>query len=164
MNSRRSLLLAGMAAPLPLFSQAVPERPPAIDASLVKDFVIAGHVDLEKTQTMLAAQPGLLNATWDWGAGDFETALGGASHMGRRDIAQFLIEKGARMDLFAAAMLGQLEIVKAILAAFPGAARSLGPHKIPLLAHARKGGEEALGVVKFLESYQSSSASAMIRG
>ena len=39
---------------------------------------------------LLDEQPGLLNATWDWGGGDFETALGGAAHMGRRDIVQRL--------------------------------------------------------------------------
>lgn len=67
--------------------------------------------------------------------------------MGRRDIAEFLLEHGARLDLFAAAMLGQLEIVKAALTAFPDAHRVRGPHGIPLLAHARAGGaSEVVGV------------------
>ncbi len=30
----------------------------------------------------VAAQPALLNAAWDWGGGDFETALAGAAHRG----------------------------------------------------------------------------------
>ena len=119
-------------------------------ADWVKDGVGAAHGNLEKTQAMLAEKPGLLNATWDWGGGDFETALGGASHMGRKDIAMFLLDKGARMDVFAAAMLGKLEIVKAAAAAFPGIQNVLGPHKIPLIAHAKRGGADE--VVKFLES------------
>ena len=67
------------------------------------------------------------------------------------DIAEFLLEKGARLDLFAAAMLGKLEIVRAALEAFPEAIHTPGPHGIPLIAHARAGGQEASEVVQFLE-------------
>jgi hypothetical protein len=123
-----------------------------LDLAQVKEFVVAGHGDLEKTRSMVDRTPSLVYAAWDWGGGDFETALGGASHMGRRDIALFLLERGARMDLFAAAMLGQLEIIKAAVAALPSAARTLGPHKIPLLAHAQKGGPEAESVAAFIRS------------
>lgn len=66
---------------------AQPARPPALPADLVKEFVGVAHVNLEKTKSMLAAEPGLVNATWDWGGGDFEQAIGGAGHMGRKDIA-----------------------------------------------------------------------------
>jgi hypothetical protein len=128
----------------------VPDRGPQIESGLVKQFVIAGHSNLEKVKEMLATQPALINATWDWGGGDFETALGGASHMGRPDIARFLLENNARLDLFAAAMLGQLDIIKAAAAAFPNILRVPGPHKIPLIAHAEKGGAEARAVLEFL--------------
>lgn len=70
--------------------------------------------------------------------------------MGRRDIAEFLLEHNARLDVFAAAMLGRLEIVKAAVAAFPGVVRVPGPHKIPLIAHAEKGGPSAVAVLDFL--------------
>ncbi|MBI3885812.1 MAG: ankyrin repeat domain-containing protein [Opitutae bacterium] len=116
----------------------------------MRQFVAAAHGDLPMTQAMLAAQPHLLNATWDWGNGDFETALGGASHMGRRDIALFLLEHGARPDLFAMTMLGYLDVVKALLAARPDALKCPGPHGIPLIVHAEKGGAEALPVLEFL--------------
>jgi hypothetical protein len=133
----------------------VPDRGPQIENGLVKQFVIAGHSNLDKVKEMLAAQPALINATWDWGGGDFETALGGASHMGRPDIARFLLENNARMDLFAAAMLGRLDIIKAAAAAFPNILRVPGPHKIPLIAHAEKGGAEAVAVVEFLRTLAS---------
>jgi len=133
-------------------SPIVPDRGPPIESGLVKQFVIAGHSNLEKVKEMLAAQPALINATWDWGGGDFETALGGASHMGRPDIARFLLENNARMDLFAAAMLGRLDIIKAAAAAFPNILHVPGPHKIPLIAHAEKGGTEARGVLEFLRT------------
>ena len=131
---------------------AIHPRPPALDASLVKEYVIAGHVDLDKVKSMLAKEPGLLNAAWDWGGGDFEMAIGGAGHMGRADIANYIISQGGRFDVFVAAMLGRLDIVKNALTAFPNLAQSKGPHGIPLLVHAQKGGDNALDVVKFLES------------
>ena len=89
---------------------------------------------------------------WDWGGEDWETGLGAAAHMGRKDIANTLLENGARLDLFAAAMLGKLDIVKAALDAYPDANSTPGPHGIPLIAHAKAGGEEAKAVLDFLES------------
>jgi hypothetical protein len=137
------------ASPAPQSSSG-PDRGPQMDPAHVKQFVIAGHGNLPAVKEMLAAEPALINGAWDWGSGDFETALGGASHMGRRDIAEFLLEHHARMDLFAAAMLGHLEIVKAAVAAFPGIVKVPGPHKIPLIAHAEKGGTPAVAVLDFL--------------
>ncbi len=129
----------------------IPERPPPLASEAVQQFVIAGHGDIDAVRAALADEPGLLNACWDWGGGDWEAALGGAAHMGRRDIALVLIEHGARLDLFAAAMLGETEIVRAHLEAFPVLADARGPHGIPLLAHAVAGGEEARGVVELLQ-------------
>lgn len=136
----------------PAQQNPAPAKPPALDRDMVKEFVIAGHFDLEKVKTMLAKEPGLLNAAWDWGGGDFEMAIGGAGHMGRPDIANYLISQGGRFDIFVAAMLGRLDIVKNALSAFPNLAQSKGPHGIPLLVHAQKGGDNAAEVVKFLQS------------
>ena len=134
------------------------QRPDPLKPELVKEFVIAAHVDLDKTKALLTETPALLNATWDWGAGDFEMAIGGAGHMGRRDIALFLISQGGRFDLFVAAMLGRLDVVKPMLAAFPHLANSRGPHGIPLMVHAQKGGQEAAEVAAFLESLKAQPA------
>jgi Ankyrin repeat len=128
------------------------EKKEALDPTLVRDFVANAHGDRERVLDLLAQEPMLINAAWDWGGGDWETALGAASHMGRKDIAHYLLERGARMDIFAAAMLGQVEIVQAILKAFPGARYLRGPHGIPLLNHAKAGGEEAVPVVELLQS------------
>jgi hypothetical protein len=127
------------------------ETPPALEPMLVRDFVANAHGDLERVKALLAEQPKLINAAWDWGGGDWETGLGAASHVGRRDIAEYLLEQGARLDLFAATMLGKLEIVRATLEAFPGALYVLGPHGIPLIAHAKAGGEAAAQVLAYLE-------------
>ncbi len=128
------------------------EPKPALEAKLVQEFVGNAHGDLNRVQELLAQEPMLINATWDWGGGDFETALGAASHMGRKDIANFLLEHGARLDIFAATMLGKLEIVKATLTAFPDALKTPGPHGIPLITHAQAGGEEAKAVFEYLQS------------
>ena len=128
-----------------------PPNPDPLPAALVKDFVGKAHTNFEGTKALLAEQPALLNATWDWGGGDFETGLGGASHMGNRAIAEFLIGQGARMDLFAAVMLGRLDIVTPILTAYPALVRSSGPHGLTLRHHARQGGEPAREVLAYLE-------------
>jgi hypothetical protein len=130
----------------------IPERPPALDPERVQQFVVAAHGDIDAVREGLANEPQLVNATWDWGGGDFESALGGASHMGRRDIALVLLDAGARMDVFAAAMLGEVETVRAMLEAHPKLRDTPGPHGIPLIAHAKAGGgDEARAVVELLE-------------
>lgn len=128
------------------------DRLPPLDRALVQEFVAKSHGDLAAVQEMLTREPCLVNAATDWGGGDWETGLGGAAHMGRQDIARYLLSHGARLDLFAAAMLGELAIVQATVAAFPEVVDVPGPHGIPLLAHAKAGGEAAAPVVAFLES------------
>ncbi|QYK52382.1 MAG: hypothetical protein KF824_08945 [Fimbriimonadaceae bacterium] len=128
-------------------------KPPLPD-ELVKEFVGAAHGKLDKTKELLAENPTLLNATWDWKNGDFETALGGAGHMGRRDIAEFLIKSGARTDLFVETMLGHIDIVKPILARYPEMINCKGPHGISLIRHAEMGGEMAKETFDFLKTLQ----------
>jgi hypothetical protein len=118
----------------------------------VQAFVANAHGDLDEVRTALEEEPALVNAAWDWGGGDWETGLGAAAHMGRRDIALFLLERGARLDVFAAAMLGEVEIVRAVLSAYPEMRDARGPHGIPLVEHARAGGEEAREVLGLLEA------------
>jgi hypothetical protein len=128
------------------------ERPAPLSPDLVLDFVKSAHHDLNHVKELLEKESHLLNATWDWGKGDFESAIGAAGHMGLVDMAEYLISKGARMDLFVATMLGKLEIVKATLVAYPDLKFSKGPHGIPLLVHAEKGGEKAKPVLDYLKS------------
>lgn len=126
-------------------------------ADLVREFVAVCHGDLNRVQELIGRQPALVNAAWDWGGGDWETGLGAAAHTGQRDIAIFLLSNGARIDLFAAAMLGQLDMIKAALDAFPGALLTPGPHGIPLMEHARMGGEQAGNVLTYFQTLQAQS-------
>ena len=86
----------------------------------------------------------------DWGGGDWESGLGGASHMGNKDIVNFLLEKGARIDIFCAAMMGQLDVVKSFLTLQPNLIDSYGPHGMTLHFHAQRG--KATEVYDYLQS------------
>jgi len=138
------------------------EKKLALEITLVQDFVSKSHADLDGVKELLAQEPALINSAWDWGGGDWETGLGAAAHMGRSDIADYLLRNGARLDLFAAAMLGRLEIVQAALEAYPDAINIAGPHGIPLIAHAQAGGNEALSVYEYLTSLSSQNTEARI--
>ena len=127
------------------------EAPAALSPALVQSFVGNAHGDLDAVREALAAEPTLANAAWDWGGGDWETALGAAGHMGRRDIAELLLAHGARLDVFVAAMLGDVDCVRAILAAHPETRDARGPHGIPLRAHAEAGGDAARPVLDLLD-------------
>ena len=124
----------------------------SLDTELVQRFVSDAHRDIDSVKDMVEKEPALVNACWDWGGGDWETGLGAAAHTGSRDIAEYLLQKGARIDLYAAAMLGKLSVVQAILDDNPFEKDKPGPHGISLLAHARNGGKEAAEVVKLLRS------------
>jgi hypothetical protein len=125
---------------------------PALASDMVREFVGSSHGDIDAVRELLKLERQLVNAAWDWGGGDWETGLGAAAHMGRRDIALVLLEGGARMDIFAAAMLGETEIVRAMVTAFPELREATGPHGIPLLEHARAGGDDARDVLEFLQA------------
>ena len=127
------------------------ERPPPLEPELVGEFVLKAHGDLGVVKQLLEEEPALVNAAWDWGGGDWETGLGAASHVGRRDIAEYLLERGARMDVFAAAMLGETGIVRAMLEAQPPLRDARGPHGIPLVAHTEAGGDAAREVRELLQ-------------
>ena len=83
-----------------------------------------------------------MNATWDWGAATGRPpsaplrTWGGAT-------SRSSCSSAARIDVFAAAMLGDVELVRAALEAYPATRDVLGPHGIPLVEHARAGGEHA---------------------
>ena len=62
------------------------------------------------------------------------------------------MSQGARPTIFSAAMLGQLDVVKAFTAAQSGVQKIRGAHSISLLAHAKAGGEAARPVFEYLQT------------
>jgi hypothetical protein len=72
--------------------------------------------------------------------------------MGRREIVELLLDRGARIDLFCAAMLGQLEAVRSFLTLQPKLIDAPGPHKLTLHFHAQVGGKDSENVLDYLQS------------
>ena len=140
------------------WAQPAAEAPPAINAAdafpqqdpnLVREIVGASHGNFARVREAVEKQPALARASVDWGFGDWETCIDAAAHVGHKPIAEFLLAHGARPTIFSAAMMGQLDVVKAFIAARPGIQKTYGPHGITLMSHARAGG--AAAVVDYLK-------------
>lgn len=125
---------------------------PSQDPERVRETVLYAHSKLDRVKALVEASPALANSAIDWGFGDWETAIGAASHMGRRDMAELLLAHGARPDIFTHAMLGNLGAVRSAIEGMRGVQRHVGPHGITLLSHAKAGGEAAKPVADYLES------------
>ena len=125
---------------------------PTHDPDVVREVVGVSHGNIARLKELVERQPALARASWDWGFGDWESALGAASHVGNREIAEYLLSKGARPSIFSAAMLGQLDVVQGFVAAQPGVQRTWGPHGITLQSHAQAGGDRAKAVLDYLKS------------
>ena len=160
----RNLFVAGPLAATAGLQAQLPESQPQLKPELVKEYVGKSHAALDAVKEMTRREPMLLRASWDQGAGDWETGLGAASHMGRRDIATFLIDSGARIDVFAVFMLGELAPAKALLAAFPGIHTTPGPHGIPLLSHTIVGRKDAFDAFQLLIAAKADVNAAAWRG
>jgi hypothetical protein len=127
-----------------------PPKPPALAPEKSQAIVGAAHRDLAQVRALVEETPLLVNACWDWGGGDFETPLDAAAHTGRREIAEFLLAHHARPTIYATAMLGHLDQIKAALAVDPKAHEVPGPHGFTLLHCAKQGGEKAKPVYDWL--------------
>lgn len=152
------LFAKGNAGPGEGFKKEGPlfHRYPSIDDDIVAEVVGASHFNFDRVKELVAHRPELARATWDWAFGDWETALGAASHVGRRDIANFLIEHGARPDIFTFAMFGRFEVVKSMIASSPGIESIAGPHGISLLSHVKAGLRTDYGIPLSDEQVESS--------
>ena len=141
-NSIGGLALAVVS---PSFTFSQPQQEPSPFAiTLVKDFVVAGHNNLELAKEMLQEHPNLIYSRYDWGNGDFEEAIEGAGHLGNKEIANYLISQGARVNLFVLTMLGKSDLVKPTLEAYPNLVFAKGAHGFTLLHHAKVGESQEL--------------------
>jgi hypothetical protein len=116
----------------------------------IKEFVVAGHSNLNKVKSMLMEEPNLIYSRYDWGGGDFEEAIEGAGHVGNKEIAKYLIEQGARVNLFVLTMLGKKQIVIPTLEEYPSLIDAKGPHGFSLLHHAKIGGKDSKDILDYL--------------
>jgi hypothetical protein len=155
--SRRSFLAAtSVLIPAAAGAEVIRADFPSHEPELVQEMVVVSHGNFARVKELVGRQPALVKVSFDWGFGDWETPIDAASHVGNREIAEFLIANGARPTIFAVAMLGQLDVVKAAIAASPGVQRVQGPHSITLLRHAMAGGPRAQAVVDYLKTVDGS--------
>jgi len=148
-------LIGGTALLLPVpftMAQQDQEKPSPINLEIVKEFVGVSHSKLDRVKEMLENDHLLLHVSYDWGGGDYESGIEAAGHVGNKDIANYLLSKGARYNIYLACMLGHLETVKNVLTFNPGLLHSKGPHGFTMLHHANKGGEASLPVMEYLTS------------
>jgi len=151
-----AIAAGGLGITAKALGQSKPEEPPTASgnapfpAKLTMRFVNSAHFSLNDVSNMLREEPQLANACVDWGGGDFETALGASSHMGRRDIASILLEHGARKDIFYAAMSGDSKVVTAFVTGDSDIVKVAGPHGLTLMYHAVF--SKDLDLVAFLQS------------
>jgi ankyrin repeat protein len=103
----------------------------------IDQFVVFCHFNLPAVREQLAAHPELINTRSRLD----ESPLGAAAHVGAREIAVYLVDEGAELDIYAAAMLGRQDDVNAFLDAEPELVGSGGAHGIPLLFHGAVGGD-----------------------
>ena len=159
MNSRRQFVAGFTASSLLVGSGGLAstrtrisseEKTEKLDGQLVGRIVGKSHGDFETVKRLVKQEPRLVNATHDWGGGDFETPLNAASHVGRRRIAEFLLENDARIDVFAIVMLGMTNVLKELLVTCPKLHAVPGAHRIPMLSHAVFGREPAQEIFNLL--------------
>lgn len=130
----------------------IQEEEPQLDKALVQKFVGASHGKIDVVKELLAEHPTLLNAAHDWRAGDFETGLGAASHVGYKELVRYFLEQGAQANIFTFALFGKTDILKSLIAFSPKLINAKGPHGYTLLHHAEKGGEDAVETKEYLMS------------
>ena len=132
-----------------------------LSTELVREFVIAGHGNLEKVRKLLAEKPDLLNAAYAWTETDHETAIQGAAQVGSVPVAAYLLEKGAPLEICTAAMLGRKEEVEKRIREDPNNINSTGAHGIPLLPYAAWSGDLELVQYLFRKGAKTGSSSAL---
>lgn len=107
------------------------------DQALIDECVSSAHGNFQRVREIIDAHAELVDKPAQWG----ETPLQAASQMGRRDMAEYLLAKGAKLDFFAACMLGRFDDVVGFLEADPGLALGSGVHGLPSLYFAAVGGQ-----------------------
>jgi hypothetical protein len=128
------------------------DKPAPVSLEIVKEFVSVSHGKFDRVKEMLENDHLLLHVSNDWGGGDYESGIEAAGHVGNKEIANYLLSKGARYNIYLACMLGHIDVVKQVLTFNPGLINSKGPHGFTMLHHALKGGTESLAVAEYLQS------------
>lgn len=107
---------------------------------IVDQLVAAAHGDLATVRALLQDHPELANARARWD----ESPIQAAAHAGAREVAEFLLARGAPLEICTAAMLGLTDRVREMLRGDPRLAHATGAHGIGVLYHAAVTGQIAV--------------------
>lgn len=103
----------------------------------VNDLVGNAHGNLAEVRKVLAASPGWVNSSAAWN----ETPIQAAAHMGNRQIVEYLLDCGAPLDIFVAAMLGRQDDLERFIESESEMIHARGVHDMPLLYFAAAGNQ-----------------------
>ncbi|WP_428267644.1 ankyrin repeat domain-containing protein, partial [Haliangium sp.] len=112
--------------------------PPLTDVPILAQnrFVGLGHAQFDELRRQLDAEPRLVHAL----ATTTEMAVDAASHTGRRDIADYLLARGAPYPMATAVLRGNRAEVAALFDRAPARIHERGPHDFALLWYPVLGG------------------------
>lgn len=96
---------------------------------IIDQFVGNAHGNFAVVKELLEEHPALLNANATWK----ETAIEAAAQMGQVEIIEYLLSKGAPLDICTAAVLGRFEQVRDMLKVDPSLVNARGAHGIQLM-------------------------------
>ena len=111
-----------------------------LDRAIVEQCVGSAHGDLDKVRELVERHPALVDARASWD----ESPIEAAAQLGRRDIIEYLLSRGAPLDFFTACVLGRADVVQTELASHPDRARDHGVHGLPSLYFAAIGGQREI--------------------
>ena len=113
-----------------------PEDEDILSEDQIRDFIVAAHGNLPRVREMLVEHPTLVNVRHYWSDTDSETAIQAAAQTGSIPVVEYLLEKGAPLEICTAAMLGRKDVVEKMLDQDPSLIQARGAHGISLMPHA----------------------------
>lgn len=123
------------------FATAIGGEPysrPEVDVpqSVIDEFGEVSHFDLDRVKTLVAEYPHVVHGNASWN----ELGVEAGAHMGRRDMTDFLLEKGAPISLPTTLMIRDATLARRLLEADPTRIRERGPHDFALMWYPGIGG------------------------
>src|SRR5574340_767392 len=142
-------------------SEETAEEEEVVTPEQIRDFVVAAHGNLPRVREMLTLHPGLLNARHHWTDTDSETAIQAAAQTGSIPVVEYLLARGAPLEITTAAFLGRKPDVERMLNEDPTLINATGAHGIPLMPHVAMSGNVELAKMLYERGATSSTSHAL---
>lgn len=142
-------------------TEETPEAEEILTEDQISDFIVAAHGNLPRVREMLTQHPGLLNVRHYWSDTDSETAIQAAAQTGSIPVVEYLLSRGAPLEITTAAFLGRKADVERMLSEDPSLINATGAHGIPLMPHVAMSGNVELAGMLFERGATSSTSHAL---